>query len=274
MKILIAADMEGISGVTNWDQVTPGHFEYNRFREIMTADVNAAIEGAFSAGADQVVVTDGHANGTNILIEELDARARLNAGNSSPFSMVQGIDSGVDGVMFVGYHACAGSKNAILDHTWSSKTVANVWLNEKLVGETGLNAALCGHFNVPVIMISGDQTACGEAKELLGSLEFAVVKQASGRMSAECLPLAAARDKICEAASRAVTRLAADTAAPVFRLTEPVHVTVEFQTSDMADRATLLPDVQRIDGKRIEFSAKDMVAAHIGFRASVALARS
>ncbi len=274
MKILIAADMEGISGVTNWDQVTPGHFEYNRFRQIMTADVNAAIEGAFSAGADQVVVTDGHADGNNILIEELDGRARLNAGNGSPFSMVQGVDAGVDGVMFVGYHACAGSKNAILDHTWSSKMVANVWLNEKLVGETGLNSALCAHFNIPVIMISGDQTVCGEAKELLGSLEFAVVKQASGRMSAECLPLAISRDKICEAASRAVTRLAAGTAAPVFRIAEPVHVTIEFQTSDMADRAARLPDVTRIDGKRVELNARDMVAAHTGFRAAVSLARA
>jgi len=274
MKILIAADMEGISGVTNWDQVTPGHFEYSRFRRIMTADVNAAIEGAFSAGADQVVVTDGHADGTNILIEELDGRARLNAGNSSPFSMVQGIDGGVDGVMFVGYHACAGSKNAILDHTYSSKTVANLWLNEKLVGETGLNAALCAHFNAPVIMISGDQTVCGEAKELLGSLEFAVVKQASGRMSAECLPLAIARDKICEAAARAVTRLAAGTSPPVFHLSEPVQVAVEFQTADMADRAARLPGVQRINGRRIEFSSSDMIAAHAAFRASVILARS
>ena len=96
MKILIAADMEGISGVTTWDQVTAGHFEYARFRRIMTEDVNAAVRGAFEAGAKDVFVTDGHANGSNILIEELDPRASLNTGSPSPLSMVQGVDE-VDG---------------------------------------------------------------------------------------------------------------------------------------------------------------------------------
>ncbi len=98
MKLLIAADMEGISGVVHWDQVTPSHPEYTRFRKIMTADVNAAIRGVMQAGAEEILVTDGHANGMNILIEELVAPARLNSGNGSPFSMVQGVDSGVDGV--------------------------------------------------------------------------------------------------------------------------------------------------------------------------------
>src|SRR3972149_3024701 len=122
MKILIATDMEGITGVTTWDQVTPGHAEYARFRRLMTQDVNAAIRGAFEAGAQEVLVTDGHWNGSNILVEELEPRARLNTGSPSPFSMVQGIDESVDGVMFIGYHARNGSPNAVLDHTWSSKT--------------------------------------------------------------------------------------------------------------------------------------------------------
>ena len=123
MKILIATDMEGITGVTTWDQVTPGHAEYARFRKQMTEDVNAAIRGAFDAGAEEVIVADGHWNGSNILVEELDPRARLNTGSPSPFSMMQGIDESVAGVMFIGYHARNGSPNAILDHTWSSRTV-------------------------------------------------------------------------------------------------------------------------------------------------------
>ena len=115
MKILIAADMEGISGVTNWNQVTAGHFEYPRFREIMTGDVNAAIRGAFEGGASEITVTDGHGSGTNILVEVLDSRARLNAGHTSPYAMVQGIDSGdFEGVIFVGYHARSGTVNGIL----------------------------------------------------------------------------------------------------------------------------------------------------------------
>ena len=104
MKILISADMEGVTGVTTWDQVTPGHVEYGRFRRLMTEDVNAAVRGAFVGGADEVTVSDGHWNGGNILIEELDPRAQLNTGSPSPYSMMQGIDEGVNGVFFVGYH--------------------------------------------------------------------------------------------------------------------------------------------------------------------------
>ena len=152
MKILIAVDMEGITGVTAWDQVTPGHAEYTRFRKLMTQDVNAAIRGAYEAGAAEVIVADGHWNGSNILIEELDPRAKLNSGSPSPFSMMEGIDETVNAVFFIGYHARNGSPYAILDHTWSSRTVANVWLNELLTGEYGLNAAVAGHFGAPIIM--------------------------------------------------------------------------------------------------------------------------
>src|SRR3990172_2639329 len=120
MKILISVDMEGISGVVNWDQVSPGHSEYERYRRIMTDEVNAAVEGAFEAGAGEVVVTDGHAHGYNLLVEALDGRVRLNSGNSAPLAMVQGIDASFDAALLIGYHACAGSKNAVLDHTWSS----------------------------------------------------------------------------------------------------------------------------------------------------------
>src|SRR6266511_4811497 len=200
MKILIAVDMEGITGVTTWDQVTPGHAEYARFRKQMTEDVNAAIRGAYQASADEVIVADGHWNGSNILIEQLDARGRLNTGSPSPFSMMQGIDLSVDAVMFIGYHARNGSPNAILDHTWSSKTVANIWLNDILTGEYGLNASLAGHFGVPVIMVSGDQTACAQVSELLGEIETAVVKQATDRFAAECLSPEGTRDTICVSA--------------------------------------------------------------------------
>ena len=188
MKILIAADMEGITGVVDSNQTNPSHAEYNRFRRLMTGDVNAAIRGAFDAGADEVVVSDGHWFNLNVLIEEFDPRARLNTGSPRPFSMVEGVQHGVDGVLLVGYHARVGTQDAILDHTWSSGRVDGVWLNGEIVGEIGLNAAVCGHFGAPVLMISGDQTACAKATALLGDIETAIVKRATGRNSAECLP--------------------------------------------------------------------------------------
>lgn len=273
MKILIATDMEGITGVTTWDQVTPGHAEYARFRRLMTQDVNAAIRGAFDAGADEVIVADGHWNGSNILVEELDPRARLNTGSPSPLSMMQGIDESVDGVFFVGYHGRNGMQNAILDHTWSSKTVANLWLNEILTGEYGLNAALAGHFGAPVIMVSGDQTACAEVADLLGDVERAIVKQATGRFAAECLPPQVTQEIIFNSAARAAARLAEGDSPDPFVLDSPIQATVEFFTSDMADRAALMPATQR-DGTRVSLTGQTMDAVYRGFRALVTLALS
>jgi D-amino peptidase len=271
MKILIAADMEGITGVTTWDQVTPGHAEYVRFRRLMTEDINAAVRGAYDAGATEVVVADGHWNGSNILVEELDRRALLNSGSPSPFSMMQGIDESVGGVCFIGYHARNGSQNAILDHTWSSRTVANLWLNDLLTGEYGLNAALAGHFGVPVIMASGDQTACEQMSEQLGELETAVVKQSCGRFSAECLPPPVTQEIIHAAAQRAVERLAEDDVPDPFVLDTPIRVTVEFFSSDMADRAAILPFTER-EGTCVSFTAPEMIVAYSAFRSMVTLA--
>jgi D-amino peptidase len=274
VKIMIAADMEGITGVVHGDHVTPGHAEYTRFRHLMTGDVNAAIRGAFEAGADEVIVSDGHNNGRNLLIEELDSRARLNAGAClSPFSMVQGVDSGVSAAIFVGYHARAGAQCAILSHTWSSKRIADVWLNGKAMGEIGLNAALCGHFEVPVIMISGDQTACAEAFELLGPVETAIVKEASSRMAAECLSPETAQGAIYAAAAGAVRCLSAGEAPQPLRLQTPITLVVEFVQPEMADRAALLPGTERPQDKQIEFTAADAPAAYRAFQALVTLAK-
>jgi len=273
MKILIACDMEGISGVAHWDHVTPGHAEYERFRKIMTADVNSAIKGSLQAGGDDILVADGHWNGGNILIEGRDTHARLISGTGSPFSMIQGIDSGIQAVLFIGYHARRGAQNAILDHTWSSSRVANLWLNGKLTGEIGLNAAVCGHFDVPVVMLSGDQTACAEAADLIDGIELAAVKQARGRMSAECLSLETAQTRIREAAGRGINRIRANMAPPAYTIQAPILVAIEFITTEMADKAGMLPGSTRLDGTRIQFTSADMVTAYRSFRAAVSLAQ-
>jgi D-amino peptidase len=271
MKILIAADMEGITGVTNWDQVDPHHAEYSRFRRQMTSDVNAAVRGVCEAGVKDILVTDGHDRGTNILLEDLDPCARLISGDYSPMAMVQGIDQEIDGLIFVGYHARAGSQNAILDHTWSSRRVANLWLNNILVGEYGLNGAVAGHFNVPVLMITGDQTACAQASELLGPIETVVVKTALSRMAADCLPPQITEELIQRAASQAVKRLQAGEAPKPFALTPPVHVIIDFNSSDQADQAAILPGSKRLDGRRLTFTSDDMLSAYFSFQAAVAL---
>jgi D-amino peptidase len=277
MKILISADMEGISGIVDWQQVTPGHSEYlTRGRSLMTGDVNAAVNGVFEGGADEVVVSDGHWDGRNILLEDLDPRARLNSGSPSPFSMMQSIDDTPtpDAVLLVGYHAMAGTKKGVLDHTWSDTSVRAVYLNGRLVGEIGLSAALAGEYGAPVIAFSGDQHAGAEAQDLLGpALEIAVVKNATGRYAAQCLPLVEARERICEAAARAVTKFRAGQAAPAWKLSAPIRLAVEFMDTQQVDRAFLIPGAERPSGTRLEFTAPDMVTAHRAFRAMAILAR-
>ena len=272
MKILIAADMEGVTGVVHWDHVSLNHAEYGRFRHLMTGDVNAAIRGAFNAGTTEVSVTDGHAYGRNILIEELDGRARLNSGTPSPLSMVQGVDQEVDAVMFVGYHARIGTQNAILEHTWSDERVANLWVNDRLFGASGLNGAVCGHFGVPVIMIAGDQAVCAEAQEVFGEVETAVVKWAAGRFAAECLPPEVSQKLIQSAAERAVRRLKAGKASQPLRVQPPIQLKVELVQSEMADRAMVYPGAKRT-GRAIEVTCSDMVNAYAVFRVLLSLAK-
>ena len=228
---------------------------------------------AFEAGASQVVVADGHNNSRNILIEALDPRARLNAGSPAPLSMVAGVEDSVDGVLLVGYHARSGAQNAILDHTWSDERVANLWINQRLFGETGLNAAVCGHFDAPVLMISGDQTVCAEAVDFLGPVETAVVKQATSRMTAECLPPAAAQKLIQEAASRAVRRLRDGNAPSPFKVKAPIHMVVELVHSEMADKAMTMPGAKRLEDRKVSYTAEEMLTIYAAFRTLLELAR-
>jgi len=266
--------MEGITGVVHWDQVNPDHSEYTRFRKLMTEDVNAAVRGAFAGGATSVVVTDGHFNGRNILIEELDSRATLNSGSPAPLSMVNGVDDGVDGVMFIGYHGRMGTAHAILDHTWSDERVSGLWINDRAFGEAGLNGAVCGHFDVPVIMASGDQTLCAEVREFFGNaIETAQVKKAMSRMSAECLPPAQTAKLIEEVAKRALINLKSKKAPKPFKISKPIKMTVEFVQSDMADRVALMPHAKRTIDRRVEYVADDMITIYLAFRTMLALAR-
>lgn len=265
MKILISCDMEGISGVVDWEHVEPGTTDYEHFRRIMTGDVNAAIRGAFDAGADEVIVTDGHEYGRNILLAELDSRVVLNCGCDLPLSMVQGVETGEDGVFFVGLHARYGAPHVVLSHTWSA-VVRNLWLNDVLVGEAGLLAAVCGHFGVPVLMVSGDHLACAEATDLLGNLETAIVKQALNRQSATCLPLEASRQAIYNAAQRAVDRLKAGNAPAVYRLSTPVKLTLELMEKEMMPRVEHVPGTKRLDVTKLEYVGDDMLDAFQVFR--------
>lgn len=261
MKALISVDMEGITGVVSQSHTDPSHAEYQRFRKLMTGDANAAIEGVLAGGATEVIVNDGHANMDNILIEDLHPAARLISGSPKPYSMMQGIGPDVNAVCLIGYHARAGSAPAIHDHTWSG-TIYSVTLNGQTVGEIGLNAALAGHFGVPVVLVTGDQLATAEAREILGDVETVTVKTAVGRNAAECLPPARTAEMIRTAAARALARPMSP-----FVVKPPITLGVEFMRSVQAEKAELVPGARRSGPRSIEWTGDDMVAMYRTWRA-------
>jgi len=187
MKIYISADMEGVVGVVTNEQLGPQGFEYQRFREFMTQEVNAAIEAAFEAGATEIVVSDSHGNGQNLLIEKLPRNVLLVRSWPRPLMMMQGIDETFAGAIFIGYHTGTTNPQGVRAHTLSSARLADVQLQGVSVSEAGINAAIAGHFNVPVIMVSGDDAVVKETTALLGDVEGAVVKWSSGFHSATTL---------------------------------------------------------------------------------------
>jgi len=271
MKIFISVDMEGVSGIVHSDQTDATHPEYARGRRWMTAEVNAAIEGAFEAGATEVLVNDSHAGMRNILIEELHPDAILLSGATKSFSMMAGIDRTFDAVFFLGYHARAGSSFATLDHTWSGPTVVqNVWINGVEVGETGLNAALAGYFGVPVVLVTGDEVTCTQARELLGAdVETVAVKQALGRAAAKNIHPTKAHALIRHAAARAVANC--KTRAP-FTFAAPITLRLALARTSQADRCLWMPGIKRVAPRIVEFTHEDYAVLYNAFRALMVLA--
>lgn len=267
MNILISVDMEGISGVVTTDHVTSSHKEYDRFRKLMTAETNAAIEGALAGGATHVVVNDSHGGMTNILLEELNPAAELISGSPKPLSMMEGIGPDVDAVFFVGYHSRMGTGAGVLAHTYAGSIVTEVRLNGQAVGETGLNAAMAGAFGVPVVLVTGDRAVTEEACALLGGVETVAVKDGVGWKAARCVHPEVARQRIREAAERAVRKKATP-----FVVMPPITLRAVFQRPAQADMAALIPGSRRVDGLTLEFTAPDMQTAHTAFRAMVGLA--
>ena len=188
MKVFISVDMEGITGLTDPEDVLPEGADYERGRVFMTSDANGAILGAFDAGADEVVVNDSHWTARNLLLEQLDPRARMIKGFHRPMCMVQGLDETFDAAVFVGYHSCAGTEGGVLNHTLLGKEVQNLLLNGEPIGETRMNALMAGHYGVPVAFVAGDAAVCREAKGVLGEdLETYAVKDGIDMFSASCL---------------------------------------------------------------------------------------
>src|SRR6266480_3409412 len=172
MKVHVISDMEGVSGIVKWQQTSGGDPMYEEGRRLYTEEINAAVRGAFAAGASEVVVMDCHGAGkgwsfNSLLPEQLDPRCEWVVQNEWT-EYTEFLEEGCDAALFVGMHARAGTADGVLNHTVSGPNFQNLWFNGTLVGETGINAALCGAWGCPVVLVTGDQAACREGAELLG----------------------------------------------------------------------------------------------------------
>jgi D-amino peptidase len=248
--------MEGITGVVSNEQLSPTGFEYQRFREFMTAEALAAIQGARDAGATEILLSDSHGNGQNLLIERLPADVKVVRSWPRPLMMMQGIDSSFDAAIFIGYHSGTTNSKGVRAHTISSARLTSVELNGRSMSEAGINAAIAGHFGVPVVMISGDDAAVEEARAMIGNLEGAVVKQSLSFHSAVTMTPEAGQALIRQRVAAGLQRRAS---FKPFVLTAPIRLDVTFKNYRPPEMLAYLPIVERISAHAIRYVGRSII---------------
>jgi D-amino peptidase len=241
MKVFLSVDLEGVTGTVDPQEMRAGREGYEAARRWMTSDANAAIGGAYDGGATEVLVCDSHGSARNLLLDDLDKRARLVRGLHKPRRMVQGLDASFGAALLVGYHARAGSGPGALNHTWVGKELHELRINGEPAGEIALVATVAGHFGVPVALVTGDDVACQEAEALLGDLRTVAVKRAVDRFSVDSEHPRVTADRIRAAAADAVAT--ADRLRPV-DAPEPIELEIEWSSTSIAQLCALVPGVQ------------------------------
>lgn len=256
LKIYISADMEGVVGAVTDEQLSPGGFEYEKFREYMTAEVNAAIDAGRAAGATEFLISDSHGNGQNLLIDRLPDDVMVIRSWPRDLSMMAGIDDSFDGVIFLGYHASTGNTRGVRAHTNSSASITGLRLNGIEMTEGSLNAAIAGHFGVPVIMVSGDDVAVAENQVLIGDIEGAVVKWAMGFHSARTLTPEAGYEEIRTRAMSAINRI--EDFSP-YVLETPIELELSLKNYRPVELLAYLPNVEKVNSHTIRYTGEDIV---------------
>lgn len=267
MKIYISADGEGISGVVHSEEMHESGRLYDEFRQLMTADVNAAIVGAFAGGATEVLVNDVHWSSLNILYDQLDERAEIIRGGNKKLSMVEGVQ-GFDGMFFIGYHAKVGHSHGVGNETMVGPEMYEMRMNGQAIGELELNAALAGHYGVPLIMASGDDCLETEVSASFPDVQTAVVKKSIHRWAARCLPLALAHEKINHAAKQAVQTIDSYKA---YEVAGPVELEIEWVSTAACERACLVPGAYAKSARIVAYQGADIIEAWEGIIACLNL---
>lgn len=266
LKVFISVDMEGITGVVNQDDASRDGKDYDYFRQTMTREANAAIEGALAAGATEIVVRDSHGTALNLLPEMLNRNSKLlRDWSQGPMYMMEGIDESYDAAIFIGYHARAGTPDGVLDHT-SSGDVTDVRINGISMPETGYNALMAGAVGVPVVFVAGDKAVCDQAREILGKVETVAVKEGIGAAALNLHP-EVSRELIRAGVERALRNL--DDYEP-YKLEPPYTLQLELKTEQNIYRAVALyPGARRSGDWEVTYESDDImeiIRAYVGMR--------
>ncbi|WP_059011003.1 M55 family metallopeptidase [Streptomyces specialis] len=266
-KILISADMEGATGVTWPADCLPGTPEWQRCRPMFTSDVNAAVAGFFDGGADEVLVNEAHMTMRNLLLEQLDDRASMLTGRHKALGMVEGVQHGdIDGIAFVGYHTGAGDEG-VLAHTYLGNSLTGVFVDGVRASEGLLNALVAAEYGTPVVLVTGDDRTCADARGYAPDAPAVAVKDHVSRYAAVCRTPARTAAAIRAAAARAVAlAVRHEPAAPV-----PRNVEIEFDAEHLAGAATVVPGVERTGPCRVAYTAPGMYEGIRCFKAVTTL---
>lgn len=254
LKVFISVDMEGIGGVIHWEDVSRNGKDYSLFRRLMTDETNAAVEGALEAGATEILVRDSHGSARNILPDRLHPEAiLLRDWSGGLLSMMEGIDETYDAVIFVGYHAREGTPDAVLKHTMTGKI--DVFINGKNMPEAGINGAIAGYFNVPVVMAAGDLAFVKQAQELFPGVEGAAVKEGIGK-AAKMLHPTKAQEMIKRKTKKALTNLKK---FKPFKLTTPITMEIRYKDENDAAKISWFPGAKRTGERTVAYTHKDLM---------------
>ncbi|HEY7292344.1 MAG TPA: M55 family metallopeptidase [Vicinamibacterales bacterium] len=254
-KVFISVDMEGISGVVDPAQLGPDGFEYQRAREWMTGEVNAAIAAVRASGPAEIVVCDSHGNGQSLLIDKVPDDVSIVRGFPRPLEMMQGIDETFAAALFIGYHASEWTPGAVRGHTISSARLLGVKLNGNEVSEGIYNAALAGSFGVPIAFVSGDRLAVTQLQKAVPGVEGAIVKEPYGYHSAQTVTPAKGQALVREGVTRAMAKLGS---LQPYRVSAPIALEVGFKLTIDAERAAFVPGLSRSDAHSVKGTFRDM----------------
>lgn len=270
MKVFVSSDMEGAAGVVAWEQCRGDGWEAELGRRLLLAEVNAAVDGARSAGATEVVVNDSHGTMRNLPPDALAGRASYLSGAHKPMYMMQGLDAGFDAAVFVGYHGSMGAASG-LSHTYNPDAVIEARLNGEVTGEAGINALVAAHYGVPVVLVTGDRAACREVASLLPQARAVVVKEPVGRGAALSLHPTVACERIRVAAAEAVAA-AGEIGAPDLGANPVLELSL--RTTDIAEAACWVRGVERSGPREVTVTGADPLSVYRSFAAAVILTRS